>query len=73
MREAEGSSAVGISRVGIGGWGREAGKMCWAQLRTVMSARQSCIKVNGSFYKEVMCSEPSFNQLHLVTKGVTLC
>lgn len=37
-----------------------------------MSAQQSCIKVSGSFYKEVMCSEPSFNQLHLVTMGLTL-
>lgn len=37
-----------------------------------MSAWQSYIKVNGSFYKEVMCSEPSFNQLNLVTMGMTL-
>lgn len=37
-----------------------------------MSARQSCIKVNGSFYREVICSEPGFNQLNLVTMGVTL-
>lgn len=40
--------------------------MCWAQLRVVMYARQSCFNFSVSFSKEVICSELGFIKLNIV-------